>query len=153
MIDDRSLQDLLTAHKRSRGHLPACSVVGDVAYVHSRIMMLELPAAEVQLKKKAWPGTSCLPDVTTWRDRLPKTTYLRTNAIHGTDQEGHPCVQLLSPTGDAAVRIQTLLYDFFREHLDNPAFRITAGGSGGAMVFVSDRLVGAIAPLLYPTDS
>lgn len=156
MIDDDALKTLVEIHARSSVP-PGCLTYKDKAIVHSRMLMLELPLADVQLKKKTWPSAPWL-EAAQWRETLPKDLkYLATSAIRGTDSQGREYVQFETHDGSVSVYAQGLLYDLLRDLLDNPVFRIMDAPHPeqptlrlGLGVFVDDVLVGAVGPLLPP---
>lgn len=156
MIDDNALKVLIEIHTRA-SDLPACVTYRDKVIIHSPMMMLELPATDIQLKKKTWPRPPW-PDAPQWREQLPKgLKYLSTSAIRGTDKEGRAYVQFEALDGSATCYMQGLLYDLLRDQLDNPVFRImdapsraVAGEKLGIGIFVDGELVGAMSPLLPP---
>ena len=154
MIDDNACKILETIHDRSSG-VPACVTYKDKAIIHSVMLMLEVSATEVQLKKKKWPGDPW-PDAPQWREQLPKgLKYLATSAIKGTDKEEREYVQFEALDGSATCYMQGELYELLRDQLDNPVFRImdAPGQEGlrlGIGIFVNGELVGATSPLLPP---
>ena len=154
MIDDSALKILIAVHEQSNS-LPACLVGKDVATIHSAMFLLDLPASEIQLKKRTWP-VQPRADAASWRTRMPKgLTYLSTSAIKGTDKGGLEYTQFEALDGTATCYMQGALYDLLREQLDNPVFRIidapgTEGQKMGIVVFVDNELVGAVGALLPP---
>jgi hypothetical protein len=156
MIDDNALKVLMEVHTHASDR-PACITYRDKAIVHSTMLMLELPATEVQLKKRTWP---CPPwgNAPQWREQLPKDLkYLTTSAIRGTDKEDREYVQFEALDSSATCYMQGSLYDFLRDQLDNPSFRImdapstvAEGQRLGIGLFVDGELVGAVSPLLPP---
>lgn len=154
MIDDHALKILIEIHERASSP-PSCVIYKDKAIIHSTTLMLELPAAEVQLKKKTWPGPPW-PEAPQWREQLPKgLTYLAVSAIKGTDAKGREYVQFETLDGSTSCYMQGALYELLRDQLDNPSFRIMnarrpEGQQLGIGIFVDNVLVGAAGPLLPP---
>lgn len=100
----------------------ACLFSQGIAYVHSMQFVVELP--ESAGRKVKWPGKP-FTHIASWRQQLPRITdTLKTTGMPGTARDGLDCMQLMALTASDSRFMQRGYYQFFKDQLDDPSFRI-----------------------------
>lgn len=129
----------------------ACTIAGGIAYVHSRIFVVELPEDAVARVK--WPGKG-LSGIVNWRTWLPAgAPAVKATTMPSTAPNGADCIELMSLSSSDARYMQSAYYRFVQDQLDDPSFRImqyTAppGEVSGIAIYDGERWVGAVGAYL-----